>query len=80
MIATRKGSIQVYQALTGAFIAEAENAHYLAINDLAVTSDLAATAGKDTKVRVWLLTELMGQQYQACSHLAEFSQAQMEVT
>ena len=44
---------------TGAFISEIEHAHYLAINDLQIQNDVIATAGKDTKTRVWLLGDVM---------------------
>jgi len=44
--------------VTGALIAEIEDAHYLAINDLAVADDMVVTGGKDTKVRVWTIGDL----------------------
>ena len=39
---------------------EIDNAHYLAINDMAVNDQTIATGGKDTKVRLWLVADLLG--------------------
>jgi len=66
--------------VSGALLAEIEDAHYLAINDLAVNGDLVATGGKDTKVRVWLVADLFSHQETPCRAYHEFGEAQMEVT
>lgn len=79
-MATKKGSIQLYQAISGALISEIESAHYLAINDLAVHEDLVATGGKDTKVRVWIFGDLLCHSRHPCRHYHEFGEAQMEIT
>ena len=57
----------MYQVATGQLIAENQNAHYLAINDMDLShtsdsarqGDLIITAGQDSKVKVWSLTELL---------------------
>lgn len=56
--ATQKGTFTVWQGSTGKVIAEDTEAHYLAINDLDISSehsDMIATAGKDGKVKLWLM-------------------------
>ncbi len=80
IMATKKGSIQLYQAVSGALISEIESAHYLAINDLAVHEDLVVTGGKDTKTRVWILGDLLCHSRNPCRHYHEFGEAQMEIT
>ena len=75
---------------SGRLLAEVENAHYLAISDLDVSSasgpvgiasgcsegDLIITGGKDSKVKVWKLTSLL----QTGQCWAEFSDHSSEVT
>lgn len=66
---SKKGKILIYQLAMGQLIAEVQNAHYLAINDLdlahasdtARQADLIITAGQDSKVKVWNLTALLAQ-------------------
>ena len=68
--ATKKGKIIVYQLSSGQILAEIENAHYMEIVDLAVSEETGASAvnsgaqmlmtgGKDTKVKVWLLPDIL---------------------
>ena len=40
-------------------LAEVDSAHYMQINDLAISSDMLITGGKDCKVKVWLLASLL---------------------
>ena len=80
MLTTKKGAIQIFQMSSGNMIAEIEDAHYLSINDLAVSDDFCATGGKDTKVRVWLTNDLLAHQQTAARPFAEFGDAQMEIT
>ena len=62
---SKKGKIMIYQLATGTLIAEVESAHYLAINDLDVSKgspwqgDLIITGGKDSKVKIWKLVDLL---------------------
>jgi len=59
---TKRGSIQIYQLVSGALLAEVDSAHYLAISDLDVSHtsfDLVLTGGKDSKVRLWITAELL---------------------
>jgi len=57
----------IYQLATGQMIAEVQNAHYLAINDMDLTTasdtarqaDLIITGGQDSKVKVWKLADLL---------------------
>ena len=58
--ASIKGNVSVWQPQTGELICEIESAHYMDINDLAISSensDMIATAGKDCKVKLWLLSK-----------------------
>lgn len=59
---------------------EIDNAHYLAINDMAVNEQTIATGGKDTKVRLWFVADLLGAQFETCSPFAELGDAQQEIT
>lgn len=57
--ATIKGNLNIWQPMTGELISEIESAHYMEINDIAVSSecsDMIASAGKDCKVKVWMLS------------------------
>lgn len=76
---TRKGTLSAYHTATGTMLAEIEQAHYLAITDLDVSPalDLVATAGKDSKVRIWLTNKIMQNQHEC---LWEFGDASGEVT
>ena len=64
---SKKGKIFVFQIATGQLIAEVQNAHYLAINDMDLAvgcgnvghGDLIITAGQDSKVKVWTLAEML---------------------
>ena len=64
---SKKGKILIYQLAMGQLIAEVQNAHYLAINDLALSyssdaarqGDLIITGGQDSKVKVWNLSALL---------------------
>lgn len=40
-------------------LGEVDSAHYMDISDMdiAMTNDLVITGGKDSKVKVWVLTE-----------------------
>jgi WD40 repeat protein len=59
--ATDKGSILVWDTMTGALIGELDQAHYMAITDLDVNPecDMVATGGRDGKVKVWALKALI---------------------
>ena len=64
---SKKGKIFIYQLATGHLIAEVPNAHYLAINDLALShasdaarqADLIVSGGSDSKVKIWSLSALL---------------------
>lgn len=59
--ATKNGNLVAWSALTGEVLGQIDSAHYMNINDMDVSSDNAdmiATAGKDCKVKVWLLSSL----------------------
>ena len=68
--ASKKGRLMLYRLATGSLIAEVENAHYLAIEDMDISSyngngqhegDLLITGGQDSKVKVWKLASLLSQ-------------------
>lgn len=80
MLTTKKGAILIFQMSSGACLAEIEDAHYLSINDIAVSDDFCVTGGKDTKVRVWLTNDLFAHQQNAAKPYHEFGDAQMEIT
>ena len=57
--ATKMGNLVAWSALTGEVLGQIDSAHYMNINDMDVSSDnadMVATAGKDCKVKVWLLS------------------------
>ena len=90
--ATKNGSLVVWSALTGEVLGQIESAHYMAINDMDVSSDNAdmiATAGKDCKVKVWLMSSFFDTAssdekgsglIQNQKHFLEFSEHTAEVT
>lgn len=81
---SKKGLLSIWQASTGQLIAEVESAHYMEINSLDISnanSDMIITGGKDCKVRVWLLQNLLSQDPQVSqNYYAEFGEHQQEVT
>jgi WD40 repeat protein len=50
----------LWELSTGQLLGELENAHYMDIADIdiAVSNDLILTAGKDCKVKLWLIHDL----------------------
>ena len=88
---TKRGKVLIYQLSSGRLIAECENAHYLAISDLDISTasgavgtatgssegDLIITGGKDSKVKVWMLTNLLANNGQCW---VEFNDHSSEVT
>ena len=75
VLTTKKGTILIFQMSSGACLAEIEDAHYLSINDIAVSNDFCVTGGKDTKVRVWLTNDLFVHQHTAAKPYHEFGDA-----
>eukprot|EP00347_Sterkiella_histriomuscorum_P001718 403370949 len=55
------GKLYIWSAQNGQLLGEIEGAHYMGISDLDISSqgDLVATAGKDSKVKVWIMKDLM---------------------
>lgn len=84
---TKRGKILIYQLTSGKLLAEVENAHYLAVSDLDVSTagfssgagDLIITGGKDSKIKVWFLSQLIA--LNPKDHcFAEFGDHSSEVT
>lgn len=74
------GRISVWEVATGFLLGEVENAHYMDVTDLDISigCDLVITGGKDFKVKVWVLADLLFGGKAAC--FAEFSDHTAEVT
>lgn len=53
------GRLYIWGVQNGQLLGEIEGAHYMGINDLDISAqgDLVATAGKDSKVKVWITKE-----------------------
>jgi len=83
---SKKGVLTVWSGFDGAILAEVESAHYMEINDIDISSlnsGMIVTGGKDSKVKVWLLSSLIQQSSQAeklSQCLVEFGDHQKEVT
>lgn len=79
-----KGGLLVWHTSTGDLIADVDSAHYMEINDLAISStnsDMIITGGKDCKVKVWMVSTLIMEDSQTNSYpYAEFGDHQEEVT
>lgn len=79
-----RGGLMVWSISTGQLLADVESAHYMEINDLAISStnsDMIITGGKDCKVRVWMVSTLILEDMQLNSYpYAEFGDHQEEVT
>ena len=56
---SKTGRLIVWQVTNGQLLGELEAAHYMEITDLDIsaTTDMVITGGKDSKVKIWLLTE-----------------------
>jgi WD40 repeat protein len=77
---SKKGVLSVWEGFSGNLIAEVESAHFMDINDLDISithSDMIVTGGKDSKIKVWFLANLLRNDTQ-CAH--EFHEHQSEVT
>ena len=70
---SKRGSLTMWHSFSGEILEEIESAHYMEINDADLTSDMIVTAGKDCKIKVWLICNLP-----SCYH--EFGDHQQEVT
>ena len=69
----------MYHIQSGTLVADIENAHYLAIEDidLSPSHDLLISGGKDSKVRVWAVADLVRN---SDRHLCEFGDASSDIT
>lgn len=69
--ATDKGSINVWNALTGALIGELDQAHYMAITDIDLNAecDMVVTGGRDAKVKVWALKAILDKSNETMAEL-----------
>lgn len=81
---TKSGRLSVWQVVNGQLIGEVESAHYMDITDLDISSsnDLVITAGKDCKVKVWIMAELFNYTGNDSEYkcLTEFGEHTAEVT
>ena len=81
---TKSGRISIWQIINGQLIGELENAHYMDITDLDISSsnDVLVTSGKDCKVKVWIIAELFNNTGNESEHkcIAEFGEHTGEVT
>ena len=61
---TKQGRIQIWQVISGQLIGDVVGAHFGEVTDLdiAMTGDMVITAGRDCKVKVWLLSALINNQ------------------
>ena len=80
---SKKGLLSVWQANTGQLLSDVENAHYMEINDLDISktqADMIITGGKDCKVKIWMMRDLLSKDASdlACYH--EFGEHSQEVT
>lgn len=55
---SKRGSLTMWHSFSGEILEEIESAHYMEINDADLTSDMIVTAGKDCKIKVWLICNL----------------------
>jgi WD40 repeat protein len=76
---SKKGSFQIYHIQSGTLVADIENAHYFDITDIDLSPehDLLISGGKDSKVRVWSVADLMRN---SDKYLCEFGDASSEIT
>jgi WD40 repeat protein len=58
--ARQSGRLSLWEMQTGQLLGEVENAHYMDVADIDITSgcDMVLTGGKDFKVKLWVLTDL----------------------
>ena len=55
----RKGLLSVWQMPSGELVSDIESAHYMEITDLDINEEMLITGGKDCKVKVWLIADLI---------------------
>jgi len=65
---------------SGEVLADIESAHYMEITDLDINENMVITGGKDCKVKVWLLTDIIRNEQQKQLCYAEFNEHTSEVT
>ena len=73
----KKGSLQIYQLVSGLMLAEVSSAHYLSVTDIDVSVDLLISGGKDSKARIWVLADLISNNEKPYH---EFGEATSEIT
>jgi len=56
---SKRGILSVWLPQTGELLAEIESAHYNEITTLDLTDQMIATGGKDAKVKVWLISNII---------------------
>ena len=78
--ANSKGQLMLWSVLSGELIGEVDSAHYMEIKDIDLNRDMIISGGKDCKVRVWLVTDLMYADKSKRLPYAEFSEHTSEVT
>jgi WD40 repeat protein len=68
--ADKKGRLYLWSMISGELIADVENAHYLEVSDIDMNDDIIVTAGKDCKVKAWLITDLLKKNQEFVTHHA----------
>lgn len=65
---------------SGEVLTDLESAHYMEITDLDINEDMIVTGGKDCKVKVWLISDLVKNDTSKNLNWCEFSEHTNEVT
>lgn len=54
-----KGRLYLWHMQSGELLADVESAHYMEITDLDLSENMVISCGKDCKVKVWLVSDLI---------------------
>jgi len=65
---------------SGELLADVESAHYMEVSDLDLNEEMIITGGKDCKVKVWLVADLVKNDTSRPLHFCEFGDHTAEVT
>jgi len=76
----KKGHLTLWAMESGEVLSDMESAHYMEISDLDLNGDMIITGGKDCKVKVWLISDLLSNDPLKQMCFAEFNEHTSEVT
>jgi WD40 repeat protein len=76
----KKGRLYLWAMKNGELLADVESAHFMQITDLDLNDDMVLSAGKDCKLKVWFVSDLIKSSVISKQPYAEFGEHTAEIT